>query len=52
MRYQVNDETGAMLRRFYNKCEAVAFLQQGWVVVALPRKPKPDLYALLGEAPF
>jgi hypothetical protein len=52
MRYQVNDETGAMLRRFYTKEEALAFMQKGWTLIVLPKKPKPDLIKLVGEAPF
>jgi hypothetical protein len=52
MRYQINDETGAMLRRFYTKHEAVAFMQESYTLVVLPRKPKPNLIEILGEAPF
>lgn len=52
MRFQVHDETGVMLRRFHTKSEAVAFMQQGWTLVILPRKPKLDIHALFGEAPF
>lgn len=52
MRYQIHDETGAMLRRFQTKAEAVAFMQHGWTLVILKRKPKPDIHALLGEALF
>lgn len=52
MRYQIHDETGAMLRRFQTKTEAVAFMQHGWTLVILKRKPKPDVHALLGDAPF
>jgi len=52
MRYQVHDETGVMLRRFHTKAEAVAFMQRNWTLVILPRKPKIDIHALLGDAPF
>ena len=52
MRYIVKDETGAMLRLFNTRKEAVAFCQQGWSVVIKPRALKPDLYKLLGESPF
>ena len=52
MRYQIHDETGAMLRRFQTKAEAVAFMQHGWTLVILKRKPKLDIHALLGEALF
>ena len=52
MRFQVHDESGAMLRRFYTKAEAVAFMQQGWTLVILPRKKQLDIHTLLGEAPF
>ena len=52
MRYQIHDETGAMLRRFQTKDEAVAFMQHGWTLVILKRKPKPDVHALLGDALF
>jgi hypothetical protein len=52
MRYIVKDETGAMLRLFNTRQEALAFCQQGWSVVIKPRTPKPDLHKLLGAAPF
>ena len=52
MRFQVHDESGAMLRRFYTKAEAVAFMQPNWTLVILPRKKQLDIHALLGEAPF
>jgi hypothetical protein len=52
MRYIVKDETGAMLRLFNTRQEALAFCQQGWSVVIKPRAPKPDLHKLLGAAPF
>jgi hypothetical protein len=52
MRYIVKDETGAMLRLFNTRQEALAFCQQGWSVVIKPRAPTPDLHKLLGAAPF
>jgi hypothetical protein len=52
MRYIVKDETGAMLRLFNTRQEALAFCQQGWSVVIKPRQPKPDLHKLLGASPF
>lgn len=52
MRYLVKDETGAAIRLFNTRQEALAFCQKGWSIVIKPRKPKLDLYALLGEAPF
>jgi hypothetical protein len=52
MRFQVHDESGAMLRRFYTKAEAVAFMQPNWTLVILPRKKQLDIHALLGDAPF
>jgi len=52
MRFQVHDESGAMLRRFYTKAEAVAFMQPNWILVILPRKKQLDIHALLGDAPF
>ena len=52
MRYLVKDETGAMLRLFNTRKEALAFCQQGWSVVVKPRQPKPDLLAIFGEARF
>ena len=52
MRYQVNDETGAMLRRFHTKQEALAFMQHDYTLILLPRKAKLNLFELLGEAPF
>jgi len=52
MRYQVNDETNAMLRRFYTKHDALAFMQENYTLVVLPKKPKINLIELLGEAPF
>jgi hypothetical protein len=52
MRYLVKDETGAMLRLFNTRKEALAFCQQGWSIVVKPRQPKPDLLAIFGEARF
>ena len=52
MRYLVKDETGAMLRLFNTRKEALAFCQQGWSVVVKPRQPKPNLLAIFGEARF
>lgn len=52
MRYLVKDETGKALRMFYTRIEAVAFMQQDWSLVVLPRKTKPNPIDLVGEAPF
>ena len=52
MRYLVKDETGKALRMFYTRIEAVAFMQQDWSLVVLPRKPKINPFDLVGEAPF
>ena len=52
MRYLVKDETGAALRVFYTRAEAVAFMQHDWSLVVLPRKAKPNPFDLVGEAPF
>jgi hypothetical protein len=52
MRYLVKDETGLALRIFQTRIEAVAFMQQDWSLVVLPRKAKPNPMDLVGEAPF
>lgn len=51
MRYKVLDETGAALRLFQSKQEALRFLQEGWTVAVMPRR-NPYLEALksVGEA--
>ena len=48
----VKDETGAMLRLFNTRQEALAFCQQGWSIVVKPRQPKPDLLVIFEKAPF
>lgn len=50
MRYLVKDEDGLMLRCFQTRTEAVAFMQQGWSLVVMPRKAKINLFDLVGEA--
>ena len=52
MRYIVKDETGAMMRLFSTRKEALAFCLDGWTVAFKPRPAKVDLIKLLGEAPF
>lgn len=49
MRYKVLDEDGIGIRTFATATEAFAFLQAGWSIKKLPRKPKVDLIALVGE---
>lgn len=52
MRYLVKDETGVAMRIFQTRLEAVAFMQQDWSLVVLPRKTKPNFFDLVGDAPF
>jgi len=49
MKYKVLDEDGIAIRLFPTATEAFAFLQAGWTVKKLPRKPKIDVFALVGE---
>lgn len=49
MKYKVVDETGMAIRLFHSLDEAEKFLQEGWKIVRLPKKPKVNLYELLGE---
>jgi hypothetical protein len=49
MKYKVLDEDGIAIRTFATATEAFAFLQEGWTIKKLPRKPKIDLFALIGE---
>lgn len=54
MRYYVYDETGAMIRCFQFKHEAIAFLQDGWTI-QVKQIVKRDGYSeslSLGEALF
>jgi len=39
MRYEVYDEDGIMLRKFWDKESAQRFLQEGWKLLTQP-KPK------------
>lgn len=41
-RFIVLDEEQQPIRKFYTKADAVRFLQDGWTVVALPKKPVID----------
>jgi len=52
MKYKVLDEDGIAIRLFPTATEAFAFLQAGWTVKKLPRKPKIDVFALVGECLF
>jgi hypothetical protein len=54
MTYKVVDETGVAMRLFQTLEEATQFLQEGWSIIKIPRlkKTKPNLFELLGEAPF
>lgn len=49
MRFLVVDEDGP-LRQFWTRAEAVAWMLPGMNLVVLPKKPKPDWFAILGEA--
>ena len=40
MRYEVYDEEGILLRKFWDKESAQRFLQDGWRLVVLPRPKK------------
>lgn len=52
MRYKVLDEDGIAIRLFPTATEAFAFLQAGWTIKKLPRKPKVDVFSLVGECLF
>lgn len=52
MRYLVKDEDGLALRAFRTKQEAINWMTKGETLVVLPKPPKVDLIALVGEAPF
>ena len=52
MKYLIKDETGLALRSFQTRAEAVAFMQQDWSLIVLPRKIKPNPCDLVGEALF
>lgn len=41
MRYWVYDDDGALLRKFYTKTDAAAFMQEGFRLVVQP-KPKEN----------
>ena len=51
-RYLVKDEEGNPMRRFYWKDEAIRFLQEGWTLVRIPRKPKVNIFEVFEPAPF
>ena len=50
-RYLVSDEDGP-LRAFNTRSEALFFMSEGMTLTVLPKPPKPDLTALLGDALF
>lgn len=59
MRFIVLDDEGILLRKFYSKAEAQAFLLPGYSLRVLPKpKPRPLHWAYhqaladVGEAPF
>lgn len=55
-RFMLIDEFGGACRKFVSKLEAAPYLTAGMTLVALPKEPKADPYALattlLKEAPF
>ncbi len=51
-RYLVKDEEGNPMRKFYWKDEAIRFLQEGWTLVRIPRKPKVNIFEVFEPAPF
>lgn len=52
MRYKVIDEDGLAIRLFYNKAEAVEFLQAGWSIIRMPKKRKLTPFELVGDCLF
>lgn len=52
MRYKVLDEDGIGIRTFATATEAFAFLQTGWTIKKIPRKPKVNPFDLVGECLF
>ena len=52
MRYKVIDEDGLAVRAFRTKAEALSFLQNGWSIAYVPKKPKPTPFELVGECLF
>jgi hypothetical protein len=55
-KYILIDEFGGACRKFVSKLEATPYLTDGMSLMALPRQPKADPYAmaqlLLQESPF
>jgi len=51
-KYYVYDEDNIALRWFYCKADAIKFVDNNTWTIILKKKPKLDLYALLGESPF
>ena len=55
-RYILIDEFGGACRKFVSKLEATPYLTDGMSLMALPREPKANPYAiaqlLLQESPF
>jgi hypothetical protein len=55
-RYILIDEFGGACRKFVSKLEATPYLTDGMSLMALPREPKANPYAmaqlLLKESPF
>ena len=51
MRFEVYDEEGKLFRKFWERHEAIKFLQEGWKIVEKAKhrevKPTPEQY---GEA--
>ena len=52
MRYKVIDEDGLAVRAFRTKAEALSFLQNGWSIAYVSKKPKPTPFELVGECLF
>jgi len=52
LRYLVFDEFGDYMGAFASRIECEPFLRTGCTLKIAPRKPPPNLYELLGGAPF
>ena len=53
MRYIVIDDDGFPLRKFWTREEAVAYAQQDYQIIVLPKPPAPsfdEFFAEIGEA--
>ena len=52
MKYKVLDCDGLAIRLFATKSEALAFLQDGWQIIRLPKMRKPTPHELVGDCLF